>query len=473
MPAPQITFPIPASIQPIMAAIQDAGGEPFLIGGFVRDVVLNRRMPDLRLVSKDHDLEVFGLSLDRLLPVLARFGRPMEVGQAFGIVKLLLPDGEVIDVALPRRERKNGEGHTSFEVETDPSMTFKEAASRRDFTINAMGIDADGNLRDPWGGWDDIGLGMLRHVGLAFGEDPLRVLRAMSFASRFPFLTIPFDTQAMMRGLLSEFHTISRERLWMEFEKWARGVSPGNGLRVLELSGWLSAFPILSVLVGTRQDRQWHPEGDAWAHTRLSVDAAATFLREMAIPDEWRSPNERLALVFAALLHDVGKPRTTTANHPDGRIRSHGHALVGAPLAEVFLNQIGAPLDIIRMVVPLVREHMIHTGALPNKRLIRRLSVRIAPANMRMLAALATADASGRDDGWHSPMARWEAVAREVGVADGAPQPLIKGRHLLAMGFEPGPMIGGLVKAAFEAQLEGVFESEQAGVAWLQANIRP
>ena len=157
--------------------LRDAGATDVLfVGGFVRDHILG-------IPSKDMDLEIYGLDYQQIANTLRPYFRVDQVGQSFSVVKI---DNE-IDLAIPRRERKTGVGHKAFEVVADSSMTFQEAASRRDFTINAIGMRLDGTFCDPFDGLGDLKRGILRAPTEAFCEDPLRVLRGMQFAARFGF----------------------------------------------------------------------------------------------------------------------------------------------------------------------------------------------------------------------------------------------------------------------------------------------
>ncbi|HEU5455376.1 MAG TPA: hypothetical protein VFU85_06790, partial [Nocardioides sp.] len=172
-------------IRRLSDAVVDSGGRAYLVGGAVRAMMMG-------LPTRDYDVEVFGLSLNQLRLILGRFGPVNEVGRAFSVFKL----GN-LDVSLPRRDSKTGAGHTGFTVESDPTMTIDEAARRRDFTVNAMSIDLrSGALIDPYGGAQDLDHQVLRAVDPeTFVEDPLRVLRAMQFASRLDFTIAPSTIQ--------------------------------------------------------------------------------------------------------------------------------------------------------------------------------------------------------------------------------------------------------------------------------------
>src|SRR5690349_15247440 len=157
----------------IAVAVHEAGGRALIVGGWVRDQLLGHP-------SKDLDLEIFGISQERLPELLTRFGRVEPVGQSFPVYKVVGAGTGDIDVALPRHESKRGRGHKAFDVVGDPSMTIRDAAQRRDFTINAIAWDPlTETYEDPFNGRSDLHAGILRAVDLStFGDDSLRVLRA-------------------------------------------------------------------------------------------------------------------------------------------------------------------------------------------------------------------------------------------------------------------------------------------------------
>ncbi|MEE8394645.1 MAG: hypothetical protein V3S29_01225, partial [bacterium] len=249
----------------IAESLSRAGGRPVLVGGWVRDFLLGRP------ASADFDLEVFGLEPTRLQKVLQQFGPVNAVGRRFGVLKLSTGKAEY-DVSVPRRESKTGKGHKGFWVGADPGMTFEEAAARRDFTINAMGYPLleEGLLLDPFGGERDLRAGVLRHVGPAFGEDPLRVLRAMQFAGRFD-LTIAPETVAVCRE--QDLAELPRERLWEEFKKLLLlAPNPSRGLLWAGPLGILPTFPELEALAAVPAGRG---SVSSWERTLAVVDAAA------------------------------------------------------------------------------------------------------------------------------------------------------------------------------------------------------
>lgn len=441
----------------IAAALSDAE-RVLMVGGCVRDKLLG-------LPVKDIDLEVYGLSYEQIVRRLRAKGfRIGLVGKQFAVVKV----GNDIDVSIPRRESKTGVGHRGFAVQADPGMSFSEAASRRDFTINAIGEDFEGRVFDPFDGAGDLRRKVLRATGPAFAEDPLRVLRGMQLAARFD-LQMDAQTESMCRNMATEFPTIARERLWVEWEKWAtKSAVPGRGLEILQRTGWIRFFPEIEALVGVPQDPQWHPEGDCFVHTQHVCNAAAKVAER-----DGNSVELRRILLFAALCHDFGKAVTTQKND-QGRWIAPEHAPRGVPLAESFLQRIHCPLQLIEKITPLVSEHMVHiftTDSVPSDRAVRRLANRLHPACIQMLSQVIEADHSGRPPlPAGNPFTAWLDVAAKVALAQERPKPILLGRHLIARGHTPGPEMGQILNAAFEAQLDGHFEDLNGALDWLNAN---
>lgn len=251
----QLEIKIPQTIQLIAQDIQKSGGTTYVVGGYVRDQLMD-------LESKDIDLEVFGLDKQSIVNILTKYGTLLEeVGVSFTASKLrFVEDGQTydIDVSLPRREKKNGLGHKSFDVEFDPMMTTKEAASRRDFTANALMCNVlTGEIIDHFGGLKDIENGLLRHTSEKFAEDPLRVLRGVQFIGRFAGFIMHPVTIDLCKSLLPEFGTISKERLWSEFDKLCtKSVQIDAALDTLYRTNWNNKF-CWSINERTTSNCQW------------------------------------------------------------------------------------------------------------------------------------------------------------------------------------------------------------------------
>ena len=446
---------LPHSVLTVCRHIAASGGKAWLVGGCVRDLLLG-------LAPKDFDIEAYGLSMDQLEKCLAPMGRTGKVGAHFGILKLWLGNLE-IDVALPRTEIKTEAGHRGFSVAHDPDLHPERATARRDFTINAMMFDPLTNkLLDLHGGKRDLENRILRHVGPAFSEDPLRPLRAMQFAARFQ-LRLDSQTAELCRKVLAEANTLPTSRIWGEWQKWSHAPHPSFGLQALQESGWLDLHPDLQMMVDCPQEPRWHPEGSVWQHTLHVCDQAARLASENNL-----GPLIRERLMFAALCHDVGKPNCTFMDARK-RLRSPGHCQAGVDLTENFLLQIGAPKHLIRHVLPLVREHLVHMHGQPTDRAIRRLANRLTPANIELWEILVQADASGRPPLPPSrPAQAWLERALELKHHKSKPEPILNGNILIRMGIKPGPRMGRLLRKAYSAQLDGLFLDEPSAIAWFQ-----
>lgn len=459
---------LPENLRVILDALR-RGGRPRLVGGCVRDWLLG-------LETKDYDVEVAGLDFDTLHRILAPFGATDVVGRSFGVIKLSLGD-RTLDFSLPRRESKTGAGHRGFAVAPDPTLSEAEAAARRDFTINAIAYDPLANqLIDPLGGQADLAARRLRHAGPGFADDPLRVLRAFQLAARFDLQLAP-ETAALARSIADTFTELPVERIWAEWEKWAtRSIRPSRGLTVLEESGWLHHFPEIAALRGTRQEPEWHPEGDVFTHTQHCLDALTKL-------PEWgpAGAERRRLLLFAVLAHDFGKPPTTAHAERRGVLRwiSPGHESAGGPLAASFLRRIGAPLDLTPPVVALVVSHLVHhhgTGPDFSDSQVRRLARRLDPATIDDLTLVMTADSLGRPP-LQSPetlerIARLKSRAATLELEKSAPRPLIQGRDLIALGLRPGPAFKPVLDRAFEAQLDGAFTDGAGARLWLERELK-
>lgn len=198
---------------PFKAEIEQAGGKIYSVGGAVRDGILNKP-------SKDLDLLITGLPLDKIEQILTKYGRTDNVGKSFGIIKFNHPKLGELDIAIPRTERANGQGgYQGFDVVADHELPIEKDLERRDFTINAMAKDSDGNMIDPYNGQQDLKDKMIRMVNpQAFKDDPLRMIRAVQFAARFGFGIEPQTMEAIKENA-ARIKEISPERILIEFDK--------------------------------------------------------------------------------------------------------------------------------------------------------------------------------------------------------------------------------------------------------------
>lgn len=385
-----------------------------------------------------------------------------HLGKSFGVFKVRRGETE-FDVSLPRRESKTGAGHRGFTVIPDSSIGFEQASARRDFTVNAIMYDpATEEIIDCHGGVADLRAGVLRHTSEAFAEDPLRVLRGVQFAARFGFRLDP-STAVLCWRLIDSYRELPAERVWGEWEKiGTRGRDISAALRVLEGTGWDIHFPQLAALNGIPQDPEYHPEGDVWVHAGLAADQAARLADEAGL-----TGTDRLVIVFAALLHDLGK--VTHTQYEDGRITSRGHAAAGTGPAWTFLHSIGCPADTAARILPLIREHMCCYDR-PTKPAVRRLARRLVPATLAELALVVGADRKGRGDpDAPNPGEAWLEVGRDLTVHERPAKGLLTGDHLITAGMKPGPAFKPLLAEALAAQDAGEFDDENGAVGWLAA----
>ena len=441
------------TVNAIAIAVRDAGGRALIVGGWVRDRLLNLPEPE----KSNVDLEVFGVPGDRLRALLETFGRVEAVGESFQVYKI----GE-IDVSLPRRDSKAGRGHRGFVVTGDPDMSIAEAARRRDFTINAISWDPlTGEYFDPFDGRADLERRLLRVVDpQTFGDDSLRVLRGVQFAARFA-LDIEPSTAALCREI--PLDDLPPERIWGEFAKLLFAPKPSVGFTVaMELGVVAKLFPELQALAGCPQEPEWHPEGDVWVHNLQVIDRARTRIDDLPRP-------QQLAVMLGAVCHDLGKPATT--QFIDGRIRSLDHEEQGVAPASALLDRLNVNAfdgyDVRRQVLGITAQHLkpgswfkvrdeVGDGA------FRRLAHKV---DLELLARVAKSDCEGRQPGQFdcTAMDWFLERARALGVQHRPPEPILLGRHLLALGLKPGPRVGEILKAIYEQQMDGqVTTLEQA-----------
>lgn len=441
--------------QEIATLVTNQGGRALLVGGSIRDSLFGAPLKDL-------DIEVYGIAPADLKALLeSRFALDL-VGAAFGVLKL---KGLPIDVSIPRHESKSGFGHKGFEVLSDPTMSPREAAFRRDFTINAMGLDLHSNeLHDHFGGQRDLHDRILRHTSEKFREDPLRVLRGMQFAARFDLRAAP-ETVALCNTMGPE--GLAAERIFEEWRKLIlRGRTPSLGLNFLRDTGWLQHFPELAATVDCAQDPDWHPEGDVWIHTLQSMDAFAD--------DRIGDDHEDLVVGLAVLCHDLGKPLTTEI--VDGRLRSIGHCERGEAPTRAFLARMINQRELVHGVVALVRNHLrpgeLH-AANAGDGAIRRLARRVVRIDRLVRVATADKKGVGHRRATNFPAADWLLKrAQELQVRDSAPKPIVQGRHLIDLGLEPGPIFGPILETCFEAQIDGSFADLDGGIDFARRLVR-
>lgn len=443
------TFPqTTARIQAACRAIEAAGGTAYIVGGAVRDAILNRPI-------KDIDIEVHGIPLDALQAILGTYETVALIGKSFGVLRWFESG---IDWSLPRTDSAGRKP----QVTINPHLDIADALRRRDLTMNAMALNVHtGELVDPFGGLRDIENKSLRAPDARFfPEDPLRFYRVLQFAARFG-MTPDDELRTICASM--DLAGVAHERVADEYEKlMMQAPTPSVGFRVLETIGRLpELLPELAALADTPQDPRWHPEGDVLEHTMQAIDSAAADPAEQI---------DRRALIYGALCHDLGKA-TTTVITPQ-KISSHRHEEEGVPLAQKLLKRLTAGNALLSVVPVLVRWHMapgIFVRQDTPIRAYKRLAFRLAPhTNLRTLTAVSYADRRGRNPQRGAPLAGpvpeldlFAQNAQVAGIFDGPEQPIVTGKDLMAY-VAPGPRLGELVRHAYQIQIEkGILDKDE------------
>jgi tRNA nucleotidyltransferase (CCA-adding enzyme) len=404
--------------QAIAHAVQARGGRALLVGGYVRDELLG-------LQPKDADLEVYGLEAELLRDLLKRFGRVDCVGESFRVYKLAWrSEGQrlELDISLPRRDKKIGAGHKGFEVEGDPHASVEDAAMRRDFTVNAILKDPlTGEILDPFGGRADLENKILRVVDAAhFAEDSLRVLRAVQFAARFE---MQMETRSIEICRAIDLSDLPCERIWGEWEKLLlKAPRPSQGLLLArELDVLSRLFPYLESALARRGDELC-----------LTLNGTAQEKTNLPYP-------QQVTLMLAGLGTFLGWRGTTQLLDA-----LNVHTLDGYNVRLAVIQLVGERKRI---------SDWYRQEDTVSDRDFRFLSARVLPGLPRLMVRLAKARGQLNAAAWFNQQ------MEELGIADAPPAPLLMGRHLLEMGFKPGPKIGEITKQIYFQQLSGEIET--------------
>jgi poly(A) polymerase len=420
--------------------LREAGQLVYFVGGCVRDGLLGRETSDFDLCTDAPPARLFEL-----------FPGALEVGAHFGVV-IVRSDGVDVEVATFRSEHsyRDGRHPGAVQLETDP----RQDVLRRDFTINALLQDPfDGTVIDYVDGQADLQAGVIRAIGdpaVRFAEDHLRLLRAVRFAARLGF-RIEDGTFAAMRAAAASIEHISPERVRDELTRILTEGGARRGLELLDSSGLLHhVLPEVEALKGVAQPPEYHPEGDVWTHTLLALESLG--------------PCEP-ALGWAVLLHDVAKPRTMTVTD---RIRFNAHAEQGALLAREILTRLRASNELADGVAGLVAAHMRFNDVPRMGEAAFRRFLRLP--NFDTLLRLHRADCLGSRKGLET-LDRVERRRAALTDADIRPTPLLRGDELIALGYQPGPAMGEILKALEEQQLEGRVRTHEAAVEWLKLHF--
>ena len=421
----------------IATLVHQFGGSTYFVGGYVRDKFLNKS-------NKDIDIEVHGITPAELKTILESIGKVKTQGASFGVYNL---HGYDIDIAQPRMEHVTGRGHKDFEVTVDPFIGTTKAAQRRDFTINAIMENVlTGEIIDPFNGLEDLKNNIIRHVDdKSFGEDPLRVLRAAQFAARFNF-NIADETKTIMSKM--DLSTLSKERIYEEMKKaLLKSNKPSTFFEILrkvnQLDYW---FPEVKALIDCKQDPTYHPEGDVWTHTMLTLDYAATNLKYTVSNPEY--------FLVTALCHDFGKPLSVTIDD-DNKIHNYNHENIGVDVAKTFLSRLNLDSGLNKYVCNMIRYHMqphrLFNSKSKAKKTNQMFDLSICPND---LCKLAEADNSNKQT-----LLLEENKFLEDRLAiylDRINQPEVMGKDLIKLGLKPSPLFTTILSEAHKKHLSFV-----------------
>ena len=447
---------IPKILENILKNLQELGATPILVGGCVRDYFLNKEV-------KDFDIEIFDFDSLELLEIsLKKFGNVKLVGKSFGVLTLKV-EGYDFDFALPRIEKKVGNSHTDFEVITNSNLSFKEAAIRRDFTINAIGYDYfKDEFIDPFNGIDDLKNRIIRHINdKTFIEDSLRVYRAIQFAARFEF-DIDEKTKDLCKKIVlsDELSYLPKERIYEELKKlFLKSNKPSIGFELLRELGLLKYFKELEVLINCEQEPEYHPEGDVWIHTLMCLDELAKILEKEKIEDEYK----KLYLFYGILCHDFGKPFCT--KEINGKITSYKHESLGIEPTISFLEKLTNEKKFIEIVCSLVKNHLIPFQLYlshSSEKAVKRLSLKV---NIEDLCLVCLADCLGRDI--EDKCKCYDAInwilqkAKELEIHNEPIKQLVLGRDLIALGYKPSKEFKEILEFAFDLQIDENLSKEE------------
>ncbi len=433
--------PLFAAASKAAAVLRAAGHKAYFVGGAVRDLLLGRTPDDIDVTTSARPEQIEAL-----------FEKAIPIGAAFGIITVVV-DGIPIEVATFRAERGYSDGRRpDHVVYTDDEVLD---VARRDFTVNGLLFDpAERTVVDCVGGLDDLRAGILRTIGdpvVRFGEDHLRILRLVRFAAKLGFEVDSASKQAATDAA-EKLRLIAAERIRAELEKILTGPRPAEGFEMLAELGILKVvLPEADAMRGVEQPKQFHPEGDVFVHTMLLLRHAA-----------WRTPD----LMWAALLHDVGKPVTQTFK--DGVPHFYGHEALGADMAAEILARLRFSSASIDTITAAIRHHMRFASVHVMKK-AKWMRI-IADPNFPLELELHRLDCiacHGLLDNYVLMLDRM----REYAKLPAPRKPFLNGNDIIALGVKPGAVFSRILSEAEDLRLEGELKSREQSLEWLRARV--
>ena len=420
----------------IIKRLREKGYEAHLAGGCVRDFLL-------RKTPQDYDIATDA----RPEAIQEIFPKTMAVGTQFGVILVIL-DGDPFEVATFRHDGPYLDGRRPSHVRF---ASMQEDVLRRDFTINGMMYDpiAD-RVIDLVGGREDLSRRLIRAIGNPrerFREDRLRMVRAVRFAASLGF-AIEEDTFGAIQEQGTTITQVSWERIGEEITRILTEGEAKRGFELLDATQLLRVlFPEIEAMKGIEQSPDFHPEGDVFVHTLLT-------LAHLSQPTE--------GLAYGCLLHDIAKP--VCVKREGERITFYGHTEKGAEMAVEILKRLKRSRALWEKVAYLVKNHLRHTQAAKMRlSTLKRFLAEPDIEELLELARIDTLSANGDLQYYHFCKQKMAELKHE----EIHPEPLLRGRDLIAMGFSPGPLFHDILKAVEEAQLEGAISSKEQAVEWV------
>jgi putative nucleotidyltransferase with HDIG domain len=432
----------------VLRKLRSAGFETYFCGGCVRDTLIGRVPVDWDIATAATPGETEAL-----------FSRTLVVGKSFGVI-IVVEQGQNVEVATFRKEGTYSDGRHPDSVSF---ATVEEDVRRRDFTINALLYDPDKDVViDHVGGREDIERGVVRTVGDAerrFSEDHLRMLRAVRFGAmrEFKLERSTLETIIRMSGLVE---SVSQERIGTEITRMLTEGTARRAFELLDASGLLDQLlPTVAGMRGVEQPPEFHPEGDVWTHVVIMLGLLDQTIGQGCLPHgRTLTDFDREVLGYAVLLHDVGKPATFTRAD---RIRFNGHDTLGADMSDQILKQLKRPRKVMDAVRDLVGRHMFFANMphLRKAKLLRVIREELFPLHLE-LHRIDCEGSNGFSESYNFGLNAWkEEQARPAPLI-----PLLTGRDVLALGFSPGPLIGKILHAIEDGQLEGTLTDRESAL---------
>ena len=456
--------------------IEHFGEDVYIVGGYVRDKILG--------CAKDEGIDILitHFTIEQIIDRLMEYGKVDQVGKSFGIIKFNTK-GKTYDIALPRKDLPSEaevRGHKDFIISSDPNLPLEKDLKRRDFRCNSIAVRlSDGEVNDPLDGLEDIKQKIIRLTNRqAFPEDPLRVLRAARFASVLGFSIDP-DIYDISKTI--DLAGLSIERVNEEFFRiLLESPMPSVGLEELFMLDALhQLFPELYRLTLSIQDSIFHPEKDryghhtVWQHTKITVDQA----KRLAEKRDFQ-PQKILALLLAALYHDIGKASTAQWEFKRGRmvIINYGHDIASEKMTEQIFDRFKIyswnGYDLRKTVLSLIRCHHRASELWQNRDVLTKKAFNRLAADVNgeieMVVLLDAADRAGRSE---APVEDLDEETQwlldkfeELDISNESIKPLILGRDLIEMGVSPGPGMGKILDKLYQKQLDNDFETKEEGL---------